>query len=110
MKKTLYSFYNVHLDCYDNPIATELTIDQIQENYRRSIVSAPDKAFDSFVHEKRLIQFGAWDDFDGTFELFDHPKTVCEMSKFFPSGYITKRIAQDEQSMRILQNAAGKLN
>lgn len=110
MKKTLYSFYNIHLDCYDQPIVSELTIDQIQENYRRSILSAPDKAFESRVPEKRLVQFGFYDDFDGKFEIFEHPKQICEMSKFFPAGYLAKKIAQDSALMEAFTHATGAAN
>lgn len=91
MKLTVFTFYKDYLGVFDPPMFAKEPMDAVVESYRRSILSAPDQAYQSKFQEITLVELGKFDDFEGKFELLPEPKSWSKCSKFFPAGFLAKK-------------------
>ena len=97
MKKIVYCLYACYLDVYETPIVYNFGNDEkdLQEGFRRLIVTDPDKAFAERLNEKEICILGTWDDSSGTIELKEHPVRLAHLASLFPKGYLSSKEARN---------------
>lgn len=88
MKMTVYALYNSYLGCYDQPMFVNIPLDDIKEQYRRSILADTEGAFKARANEKVVCHLGTFDDFTGKFELLPDPVKLIDLATLFPRGYL----------------------
>lgn len=96
MNRPVLSLFNAYIGAYDEPIVARCdTKDDVVEAYRRLVLSDPETAYKNFAHEKTVCVVGYFDDMKGVIQATDSPEKLCDLAKFFPAGFIAKKIAQE---------------
>lgn len=90
MKLTIVALYSSYLNAYDNPTFSNLKPADVAEQYRRSVLAAPDQAYKALAQDKTVVILGTFDDVSGEIELLDAPMKVLDLASAFPAGYLKK--------------------
>lgn len=90
MKLTIVALYSSYLGAYDKPTFQELTGKDVAEQYRRSVLAAPDQAYKALAQDKTVVILGTFDDVSGVIELLDSPMKVLDLASAFPPGFLKK--------------------
>ena len=93
MNLNVFTTYSPYVQAYDLPNTMNCKPEDIVETYRRMISQNPDMAFQNFLHEKKLVLLGQYDDVSGKLIPVEQPVVIADLAGFFPKGFIEKRQA-----------------
>jgi len=82
------SLFDRLVGAYTAPAYTKTDKKYLAEEYRRAIVSAPEKLFD--LKDRELYLLGTFDDERCEFNLLEKPEFLCRLDDFFPKKEETK--------------------
>lgn len=97
MKLLMIALLNTYLGCYESPQTSNLTKENIKEQYHRSVMMDPDGAFKARVNEKTVCILGEFDDLTGEITPYKTPEKLLDLVTCFPRGYIAKKEALARQ-------------
>lgn len=96
MKRVMIALFNAYLGAYDEPMCARFDDKaDISEAYRRTVLVDPDAAFKNRAQEKTVCVVGEFDDTTGVITAYETPEKLCDLAKFFPAGYLAKKLAQE---------------
>lgn len=90
MNLNMIALRNSFLDAFDHPTFTNLSRQDVVEQYRRSVLAAPQKAYEARASEKELWILGEFNDATGQVILLDKPVKLADLSSFFPKGFLAR--------------------
>lgn len=93
MKLTIVSLYSSYLNAYDNPTISNLQPADVAEQYRRSVLAAPEQAYQALAQDKTVCILGTFDDITGKIEVLDQPQKVLDLASAFPPGFLKQKEA-----------------
>ena len=91
MKYKVIALCSDYLGCYDQPTFSNLSEEDVMEQYRRSVLADPDGAYKARASEKSLFVLGEFDDVSGVILPFKQPKKLVSLASYFPAGYLAKK-------------------
>lgn len=87
----IVSLLNSYLGCYEAPQTSNLTKDNIKEQYHRSVMMDPDGAFQARANEKIVTILGEFDDTTGKIVPYETPEKLLDLVTCFPRGYLAQK-------------------
>lgn len=94
MTINIFALCNDYLGCYDLPLYRKESPTDMEESFRRSVLTDPDGAFQNHAHEKSLFLLGTFDDVSGLIMPLEKPQKLLPLAKLFPPGYLAMKEAQ----------------